>query len=112
MRFLSQAATCTSETPGKVYFKGTITNRNTDASWISYEKSTPCDVLSRYDYWSQPSKTVVGSDGASIILSSGVKGKATAVRMNWRNFPCEHDSCGVYAAAENLPLHPFYAALE
>ena len=94
----------------KVYFKAAIGGQpNIDKTWVSYGKSTkPCVVLSRYDYWSAPPTVTLGPGGRTIVLS-GMAGRVESVRMNWRAYPCEHLSCGVYAKKENLPPAPFWA---
>ena len=70
----------------------------------------PCSVLSTVDHWLAPPSVELGPGGTTIVLGGVTgKGKVAAVRMNWRSYPCEHLSCGVYAAAENIPPPPFWA---
>ena len=109
--FTTKQRTCKSHAESKIYFKESITGRNSDAEWISYEKSTPCSVLSRYEHWEEAPDTTLGPEGKSVVLS-GMKGEVAAVRMNWRAFPCQHLSCGLYSAAENIPPSPFWVAVE
>lgn len=97
-----------------VYFKSAVTGSNPDPSWVHYSKSAPCTLMSRFDGWSQPKTTTVGSDGQSVVLGGLPDGgrSVVAVRFAWRSYPCEHRQCGLYAAAEGLPPPPFYASLE
>lgn len=108
--FTTKQISCSSSNVTKVYFKSNILGRNPDRAWVSFEKSTPCSVLSGYDYWEEAPQTSVGPAGSSIVLS-GMKGEVASVRMNWRAYPCEHLSCGLYSAAEGLPPSPFWVAL-
>lgn len=110
--FTTEQTSCSTDgTVSKIFFKAQIQGRNNDASWTSFEKSTPCTVLSRYDYWEEAPQTSLGAGGRSIVLS-GMKGEVAAVRMNWRSYPCEHLSCGLYSAVESLPPSPFWVGIE
>jgi hypothetical protein len=96
----------------KVYFKAQAGQHpNIDKTWVSYGKATkPCSVMSTLEHWSQPPNVKLGPEGKTIVLGGMAgPGKVAAVRMNWRSYPCEHLSCGVYSAAENLPPAPFWA---
>lgn len=108
----SQSTCCAAADDGtirQVYFKRVGGSPNVDRSWISYVKDVqPCSVLSRYEHWFPPKHVKVV--GRKTIELSGMSGKVAAVRMNWRAYPCEHLSCGVYS--DGLPPPPFWAEVQ